>query len=101
MIFASAGAITRANSRGVASGARISRGVCALSEMRRRARVAQAAGRGGRGGGRGGGGGGGARAGGGGGQWDRRWRGGDGSHRGSPWCRVVDQAASRLPVSCR
>src|SRR5690348_16670091 len=45
MILASAGAITKANSSGVASGARISRGVCALSEIRRRARVAQAAGR--------------------------------------------------------
>src|SRR5260370_23491964 len=53
MILASAGAITRANRRGVASGARISRGVCALSEIRRRARVAQAAGREGRAGGRG------------------------------------------------
>src|SRR5690349_17741790 len=53
MILASAGAITRANSSGVASGARISRGVCALSEIRRRARVAQAAGREGRAGARG------------------------------------------------
>src|SRR5690242_4450650 len=52
MILASAGAITRANSRGVTSGARISRGVCAPSEIRRRARVAQAAGREGRAGAR-------------------------------------------------
>src|SRR6476659_10097014 len=53
MILASAGAITRANSSGVASGARISRGVWALSEIRRRARVAQAAEREGRAGARG------------------------------------------------